>query len=113
MSDPASLFDVAPFVAAPAEGTIQQRFEAFHQSNPWIYNALVSLARDWKYQGHDRVGIKTLIEVVRWTYGRRTRRATDQKWKLNNSFTSRYARLIAEREPDLAELFETRELRAA
>lgn len=105
-----SLFDVEPFVAPPRDGTIQQRFEAFHEANPWIYRALVALARDWIERGHSRAGIKSFIEVVRWQYGRQS---SGEPWKLNNNFTSRYARLIAAQEPDLADLFETRELRAA
>lgn len=90
--------------------TIQERFELYHAANGWVFDALVRLADDWKRQGQTRVGIKLLIEVVRWHYLRSTT-ATD--FKVNNDFSSRYARLICERRPDLADLFELRALRAA
>ncbi|MCP4448536.1 MAG: hypothetical protein GY811_24845 [Myxococcales bacterium] len=35
-------------------------------------------------------------------------RTSGRDFKLNNSYTSRYARLIVDREPDLADLFELR-----
>jgi hypothetical protein len=37
----------------------------------------------------------------------------DAGFKLNDHFTSRYARLLMQREPDLYGLFETRAVRAA
>lgn len=33
---------------------IDQRFVAFHQSNPHVYRRLVGLAREWKAAGHAR-----------------------------------------------------------
>lgn len=36
----------------------------------------------------------------------------DEQWKLNNNFTSRYARLLLENEPELEGLFEIRSLRS-
>jgi len=46
--------------------------------------------------------------VLRWE---RAMKTTDQtEWKLNNNYTSRYARLIMEQEPDLEGFFVTRGL---
>jgi hypothetical protein len=39
--------------------------------------------------------------------------ADGEEFKLNNNYTSRYARLLMEREAGLSGLFATRELRAA
>jgi hypothetical protein len=89
--------------------TIQQQFDLFHAANPWVYTALVQCARDLVGRGHRRLGIGMLAEVVRWQYFRQTTDASG--FKLNNNYRSRYVRLIVEREPDLADLFETRELR--
>ena len=63
-----------------------------------------------KAHGETRVGVKALFERLRWSYNRAT---VGDSWRLNNSYTSRYARLIAAERPDLAPLFETRKLRAA
>lgn len=112
MSLDATLFDLAPLVTPENDPslTIQQRFEAFHEANPWVLTALEALIADWLAHGHSRVGIKQMFEVIRWRYGRST---TDSSFRLNNNWTSRYARLVVERNPQWAEAIETRELRAA
>lgn len=89
--------------------TIGDRFTRFHADNPKVYEALVRLARIAKSKGHKTVGMKMLFEVVRWEVYLET---TDPNFKLNNVFTSRYARLIMKQEKDLADFFETRELKS-
>ena len=92
------------------EQTIGERFEAFHAANPWVLQALIALAENARAHGETRVGVKALFERLRWSYNRAT---TGDVWRLNNSYTSRYARLIAEQRPDLAPMIQTRKLRAA
>jgi len=88
--------------------TLDAQFEEFHKNNPEVYEELVRLARQMKARGHKQIGIKMLWEVLRWE---RAMKTTDQtEWKLNNNYTSRYARLIMEQEPDLEGFFKTREL---
>lgn len=53
-----------------------------------------------------------LFEVLRWQHAVSTDDPTSP-FLLNNNWRSRYARLIAEQEPDLHHAFELRELRAA
>jgi len=86
---------------------IEQRFLAFHHNNPHVYEALVRMARRWKIAGHKTCSIKMLFEVLRWQVGITT---SGDDFTLNNSYTSRYARLIAANEPDLADLFQMRQL---
>lgn len=93
-------------------GTIAERFATFHALHPWVYDALVRLARDLRARGRDRVGVGMLWEVLRWSYWMETDDPTSD-FKLNDHYRSRYARLIMEREADLAGIFETRNLRAA
>jgi hypothetical protein len=81
------------------------RFERYHAAHPQVYTVLVRLARQAKEAGELRVGMKALFEVARWKLRVEAR---EQGFALNNSFTSRYARYIAARCPDLATLFETR-----
>jgi hypothetical protein len=88
---------------------IQEQFVEFHHANPTVYSALVSLARQWKSAGHDRCSIDMLVHLVRWDYGTRT--DTRDGFKINDHFTSRYARLIQANERDLAGMFSTRALR--
>jgi hypothetical protein len=84
------------------------RFAEFHDANPHVYDALVRMARQWKRAGRESCSIKMLFEVLRWEIGITT---SGDLFTLNNSYTSRYARLINANEPDLAGIFETRSLR--
>lgn len=88
--------------------TIEERFAAFHQANPNVYAALCRLARHAVGRGRKRVGMKMIFEVARWEVFLAT--TDDSAFKLNNNYTSRYARLIMNQEADLREVFETREL---
>lgn len=90
--------------------TIQEKFESFHDLNPWVYRALVRLTADWVARGRTRIGMKMLTEVLRWEYGRQT---VGDEFKINNNFTSRYVRLLVAEHPEFADAFHTRELRAA
>jgi hypothetical protein len=109
--DELTLWDDPPAVAVPAPlapETIADRFAAFHASNPWVYDALVKLARDMKASGARKIGMQMLIEVVRWQYARTT---TGDAFKVNNDFAAHYARLIMLRNVDLDGIFEVRKIK--
>jgi hypothetical protein len=99
--------DPLPF---PTDDTLQARFEAFHAENPWVLERLEHLTGEWLRTGHDRLGIGMLFEVLRWQHRLDTR---GDKFKLNNSLRSRYARALIDRHPEWVDVIETRELRAA
>jgi hypothetical protein len=112
--DQLAFFDLEmqPLRYGDAGLTYQEQFDQFHARNPWVYGALVELARDLKRRGRRKIGMKMLFEVLRWTYYRTTD-DPDSDFKLNNNLHSRYSRLIMQKEPDLADLFETRNLRSS
>ena len=87
---------------------IDARFLEFHHANPHVYRALVALAAQWQAAGHERCSMDMLFHRLRWDYGIETRGDT---FRLNDHFTSRYARLISANLPSLAPLFATRTLR--
>lgn len=89
----------------------QEQFEAFHRRNPQVYRKLVALARELKAAGADRYSIDALFHVLRYHHDI-GRDRIETEFKLNNSFTSRYARKIQEKEEDLRDFFETRKLKA-
>lgn len=92
--------------------TIEARFWMFHVKHPEVYAELVRLAR----QAHGRtarVGIAMLWERMRWSVVVEGLADDREPYALNNDYRSRYARLLMEREPDLADFFETREIRSA
>jgi hypothetical protein len=49
------------------------------------------------------------VEVVRF---HRALETTDPDFKLNNNYSSRYARILMDEEPELAGFFQTRELKS-
>lgn len=89
--------------------TLEQRFATFHRLNPWVFESLVALTREYVAGGATRVSINMLTEVLRYQRGR-TRGDT---YKLNNSFRAFYARLLMREHPEWDGLFETRRQRAA
>ncbi len=101
-----SLFGWTP---TPKPPTLQERFEQFHAENSHVYHSLVALAKSWKSKGHDHASIAMFYEVLRYEYGLTI---TPADFKLNNSYRSRYARMIMANEPDLAGFFDLRELKA-
>lgn len=90
--------------------TIDQRFADFHAANPSIYRKLVNLARDVKGAGRDHCSIDFLMHRLRWYYHIELK--APEAFKINNSYSSRYARMVMQTEPDLCDFFEIRKLRA-
>lgn len=113
-----SLFDAMPrpqpivrtAVPSPIDDThdLQAAFERFHRDNPHVYETLKVLALRAARKGQ-RVGMKAVYEMARWYY---TVETDGEPYKLNNSFTAFYSRLLMEQEPELAGFFETRQQRA-
>lgn len=88
---------------------LDQRFEEFHSKNHHVYEKLVEMAYELKNAGHKHIGIKMLFETLRYTTMIRT---TGSDFKLDNSYSSRYTRLIEQNEPKLVGLFQKRGLRS-
>lgn len=86
----------------------QAKFEEFHKANPDVYTELVRLCRHARQRGSKKVGIRMLWEVTRWNLNVETQR--NSPFKLNDHYHSRYVRMIVENEPDLADMFELRQL---
>lgn len=86
---------------------IKEKFKEFHLKNPKVYKRLVELTKQAHEKGKTRVGMKMLFEVVRWNEFLDT---SDSDFKLNNNYTSYYARMIMHQHPEFGEIFETRSL---
>jgi hypothetical protein len=89
---------------------IATRFYEFHAKNPQVYRLLLTLAWEAREAGHERVGMKELMERARWNY---TLHTTGTAPRLNNNYTALYARLIVNDCPELAGLFEFRTRKVA
>ena len=90
--------------------TIDAAFLRFHGENPHIYAELVKLCRQARQQGHGKIGMKMLWEVMRWNLWLQVK-TDDEEFRLNNIYTSRYARLIMKNEPGLENIFNLRALK--
>lgn len=103
--------DLRPIV--PIKGaklSVDERFKLFHAANPQVYALFRRLTLEAVAAGRTRVGQRLIWERLRWEYTLAVDSEDDRK--LNNDFTSRYARLLVENEPALAGVFEMRELRS-
>ena len=92
--------------------SLAERFAAFHQAHPEVYDALVTLTTKAYDAGSRRLGIAMLFEVLRWEWMLSRLPADNEAWKLNNDYKSRYARLIMQNEEWAAGMFELRRLTA-
>ena len=87
--------------------TIQQRFEIFHSENPHVFQMFVSYARQAKKRGYERFSAKAIFGRLRW-YSQMETDSADE-WKLNNNYTSLYARMATEQYPEFEGFFQLRE----
>ena len=79
--------------------TIAQRFAEFHAANPHVYRLLREMALSDAARGVRRISPKLLVERLR--AAGLTTAAADDEYRINNIYTSHYARLLAA-EPGLA-----------
>jgi hypothetical protein len=98
-----------PEQPAVSELSIDERFARFHAANPHVYQSLRALALAQAAAGARRISPKLLFEQLR--AGGVATAQGDDVYRLNNIYTSRYARLLAA-EPGLAGRIPTRTLQA-
>ena len=92
----------------PETASTTELFAEYHRRNPAVYRALRSLALDLRSRGRKHFGMKGLFEVLRWHSARYSNE--DEPLKLNNLFTSYYARLMIHHEPSLRSFFRVRRM---
>lgn len=92
----------AQAVLTPSAFKTARRFARFHEQNPHVYETLVWLARKGRRAGAKRLGAKQLYEVCRYEL---MIQSNGKPYKLSNSFTAPYARLVMQTNPDLRGIF--------
>lgn len=100
---------VAQISLATNETEADKRFREFDEKNPHVYRQLVKMTRDLKAQGHKKIGMQMLFEVIRW---RSMMKTTDGDFKMNNNYAGRYARKVMSENSDLDGMFELRTLKS-
>lgn len=80
-------------------------FKMYHNENPTIYSAFVEYALE-AAKKYKQYSAKSIMERVRWE----VEIAGGKEFKINNDFTSLYARLFVYNYPGLETFFEFRTL---
>lgn len=99
--------------------TIQEAFEIFHRLNPQVYAECRRLALEALRKGRKKISFKLIINVVRWEKFMQTeeptlwnQNGTLTAFKINDAYSSRYARLFKKEFPEYAHRIEFRGLRS-
>lgn len=109
------LFDLDPPTAIEAAEaadpalTADEAFEAFHAANPGVADDLAKIAFEYLAQGFPSLSPNYLVATFRM-HGERATNSTDG-YRINNNHGARYARLLKERHPELADMLRTRRLK--
>lgn len=96
----------------PIPGMTKERWDDFltyHHENMWIWQGFKAKALELRSSGRRHFGAKAIMESLRYEYCLAN---PDKDFKINNNYTSIYARVAAARVPELKEFFEVRELTA-
>lgn len=82
-----------------------KRFHRFHQTNPQVFDFLISEMRVDRENGWKRTSVGSLYHYARWVLTRKYR-APGETFVMDQRFESFYARVIAILHPDLNGFFE-------
>lgn len=97
------------FLPFPDDQSIDEAFAEFDAEHPEVYRLFVGYAEQIRARGFTRYSSDAILHRIRWWHHVDQ---GDREFKLNDHFTSRYARkLIAER-PEFAGFFELRVLKS-
>lgn len=94
--------------------TIQHAFEIYDVQNPKIWELFKKFAlqilEKRKHKAKNKTSAKLIIERIRWEIYVET--ISDDGYKINDAWSSRYARKFADEFPEHATLFNYRSLRS-
>lgn len=99
--------DLAPAPRPPGAGdTWAARFAEYDQRHPEVWAAIVRFADEAAAAGATRVGMRAIIERVRWEHLVRPDAA--EQFSINNNYAGFYARKLADLAPRYAAMLELR-----
>ena len=70
--------------------TIQKKFERYHELHPDVYQLFLQYARELKVAGCTQYSSDAILHRIRWH--KAISGGDDSGFKINNNFSSRYAR---------------------
>lgn len=87
---------------------IQEDFDVFHRENPHVFQFFDLFARQMMARGFTHGSAKLILERIRWEL--HVEQQSDKPPKLNNNYSSRYARLWEDTFPEYRGFFRKRKL---
>lgn len=90
--------------------SIDEKFTEFHRKNPKVYQLFKMQVQKALKRGKKRMSAKTIIGFIRWEIYLQTN--SNDIFKINDAYTSRYARMFIEDHPRYENIFELRTLRS-
>ena len=91
--------------------TIQDRFQEFDAKHPEVFDLFVAFSRELLTAGHESYSADAILHRIRWHFDVNEKR--DSGFKINNNFSSRYARKLAAINPiEFGSFFRFRNLRS-
>ena len=95
---------------------IWTRFDAFDKEHPEIYKYFAYYAMKMIKAGFKHYSARDIFGRVRWhideKHLKRGEKTCNEPFRLNNNYTSRYARKFMGRHPEYEGFFSTRELKS-
>ncbi len=89
--------------------TIDEAFTEFHKKNPVVYEYFCRYVQQILDKGKKLTSSKMILNRIRWEIYIELN--SEEEFRINDAFTSRYSRLYVTDHPDKSELFKFRELR--
>jgi hypothetical protein len=91
--------------------SIEAAFAEFHSANPLVYDLFKGQVFRAIQRNRTKISSKQIIGYLRWEVALQINNDKDE-FKINDAFTSHYARLFAKEHPQHADIFNFRELRS-
>lgn len=90
--------------------SIDNAFRKFHKENQKVYDMFKEQVFRAMRKGRDKFSANAIINWIRWEVALQVK--TEDEYKINNNFSSRYARLFVEDHPEYGYMFNFRDLRS-
>lgn len=90
--------------------SIDDRFEEFLRDHPDVWDLFCRFAWELKLSGKERGSADAILHRIRWEHW--TTSSGKKDFKINDHFSSRFARAMIEKCPAFVDFFETRKLKS-
>lgn len=91
------------------EKTVTEQFNQFDRDNPKVYELFKKKVFEAIKMGKKKTSSKMILNLIRWTYYLETK--SDDEFKINDRYTSHFARKFAREYPEHREMFNYRRMR--